>query len=163
MRSSAKIVAATAVALVAAATAARGEELAKSECQSVGRVDTFEAAGDRDGHGILAATVSCSFVSGAMDGGLATVQYLFEWDKTTGALLSEGGVIRKPGAIVVFQMTEGKIALTMAEGKVTGFTASGKGRVPFASGGAAAWAGKTFSWESKGVGFGRYEAIWTAD
>jgi hypothetical protein len=164
MRSSTKVVGvAAAIAIVTAAPAAKGEELAKFNCQAVGRVDTFEPAGDRDGHGILASAASCSAASGLLEGGLGTVQGIWEWDKTTGALLTEGGLIRKPDAIVVFQMTEGKIDLTIAEGKVTGFTATGKGRLPFASGGMAAIAGKTFTWTSKSAGFGRYEVIWTAD
>jgi len=154
---------ATAIAMVTAAPAARGEDFAKFKCQDVGAVDTIEPAGDRDGHGIMAATVSCGVTSGPLEGGLGTVQGIYEWDKTTGAMLTEGGVIRKPDALVVFKMTEGKIVLTMAEGKVTGFTATGKGRLPFASGGAAAMAGKTFNWTAKGVGFGQYEVIWTAD
>jgi hypothetical protein len=163
MRSTNLIGVAAAIGMVTAAPAAKGEELAKFNCQAAGRVDTFEPAGDRDGHGILAAAASCSAASGLLEGSLATVQGVWEWDKTTGALLTEGGVVRKSDAIVVFQMTEGKIVLTMAEGKVTGFTATGKGRLPFASGSAAATAGKTFTWTSKSSGFGRYEVIWTAD
>jgi len=49
-------------------------------------------------------------------------------------MLLESGVIRKPGAIATFELTEGKLALTMTDGKVTGFTASGKGRWPTATG-----------------------------
>jgi hypothetical protein len=109
------------------------------------------------------ATASCGVTSGLLAGGLGTVQGTYELDKATGAMLTEGGVIRKPDALVVFKMTEGKIVLTMAEGKVTGFTATGKGQLPFASGGAKAMAGKTFSWTGKSFGFGQYEVVWTAD
>ena len=45
-------------------------------------------------------------------------------------MLLESGVFRKPGAIMTDELTEGKLALTMTDGKVTGFTASGKGRFP---------------------------------
>jgi hypothetical protein len=40
------------------------------------------------------------------------------------------GVIRKPDATAVYQEKEGKIALTMADGKVTGWAASADAIVP---------------------------------
>ena len=51
----------------------------------------------------------------------------------------------------------------MTDGKVTGYTSSGKGRWAIASGSAASLAGRTFTWESKPTGVGLYETVWTAD
>ena len=72
-------------------------------------------------------------------------QEIWEWDGTNAKMLLESGVFRKPGAIVTYELTEGKIALTMTDGKVTGFTASGKGRFPTATGTAASLAGKSWT------------------
>ena len=69
---------------------------------------------------------------------------------------------RKPGAMAAVQITEGTIELTITDGKVTGATASGKGRWPIATGSAAAFSGKTFSWTSKTTGFNQYSVEVTA-
>jgi hypothetical protein len=98
-----------------------------------------------------------------LDGALATIQEIWEWDGTNGKLLLESGVIRKPGAIATYDLTEGKIALTMTDGKVTGFTASGKGRCPTATGLAASLAGKSWTWKSWPAGAGQWEGEWTAE
>ena len=63
-----------------------------------------------------------------MSGGVSTGTIIWEWDGTNAVLLSESGVIRKPGSTLAYRGTEGKLALTMADGKVTGFTASLKGQ-----------------------------------
>jgi len=46
----------------------------------------------------------------------------------------------------VYVQTEGKVAVTYANGKMTGFTASGKGRIAVATGDAALEAGKVTTW-----------------
>jgi hypothetical protein len=78
-------------------------------------------------------------------------------------MLSIGGVVRKPGATVAYEITEGSLALTMADGKVTGFTASGKGRWSMGAGGAASMAGKTFTYKARPTGAGQWETDVTAD
>ena len=86
-----------------------------------------------------------------------TAQEIWEWDGTNAKMLLESGVFRKPGAIVTYELTEGKLALTMTDGKVTGFTASGKGRFPTATGTAASLAGKSWTWKSWAAGAGQWE------
>ena len=54
----------------------------------------------------------------------------WEWDGPNAVLLSGGDVARKPGATAVSVLTEGKLALTMTDGKVTGWIATGKGHWP---------------------------------
>ena len=159
MRMSTKVLG-VAAALAVTPSAFAGE-IAKASCQVIGRMESLELIGDRDGHGIIPHTTSCRMASGLLDGGLQTLDSLWEWDQTTGALLAASGVVRKPGAIVVFTFTEGKLALTMADGKVTGFTGAGKGRLPLASGSAAALAGKSFAWTIKSTGAGQFDAVWT--
>jgi hypothetical protein len=51
----------------------------------------------------------------------------------------------------------------LADGKVTGFTATGKGRYLLATGSAASLAGKTFSFTAKPTGAGQWETEVTAD
>ena len=100
---------------------------------------------------------------GVLDGSLTTAQEIWEWDGTNAKMLLESGVIRKPGAMATFELTEGKLALTMTDGKVTGFTASGKGRWPTATGTAASLAGKSWTFKSWPTGAGQWEGEVTAD
>jgi hypothetical protein len=78
-------------------------------------------------------------------------------------MLLESGVFRKPGAIATYELTEGKLALIMTDGKVIGFTASGKGRYPTATGTAASLAGKSWTWKSWPAGPGQWEGEATLD
>ena len=125
-------------------------------CQDVG-ISPPEPLGDREGHSISVGQFSCRIDSGPMSGGVGTGTVTWEWDKTNAVLLSGSAVLRKPGATEVEVYTGGKIALTMADGKVTGFTASGRGSYPMAIGGAASLAGKSFTWTAKSTGPGQFE------
>jgi hypothetical protein len=154
---------AIAAAIAATAPNAVADEVAKYACQIVGQPGPPELVGDRDGHSISIASSACRVEGGPLDGGLLTAQSIWEWDKTTGTLVSGSGVVRKVGATAVYQYTEGKLTITVADGKVTGFTGAGKGRWPVAGGGAASLAGKSFSWASKSTGAGVFETVLTAD
>ena len=153
---------AAAVAFAASTPGAVAQEISKSICQLVGS-SQLEPLGDREGHAIEVGTETCRVEGGAMDGGLVTGQAIWEWDKTNAKMLSIAGVVRKPGATVAYEITEGKLALTTADGKVTGFTASGKGRWSMATGSAASMAGKTFTYKARPTGAGQWETEVTAD
>ncbi len=84
-----------------------------------------------------------------------TLTNIIEWDKGNGVLLTGAGVIRKPGATLAHQHSEGKVTLTMTDGKVTGFTTSGRGRQTMATGSAAELNGKTYTYTGKSVGPGQ--------
>jgi hypothetical protein len=155
-------VAAAALALAAFAPSAIAQEVMKFTCQAVGNIAP-EPLGDREGHNITVLTASCRSAGGVLDGALTTAQEIWEWDGTNAKMLLESGVIRKPGALATFELTEGKLALTMADGKVTGFTASGKGRWPTATGTAASLAGKSGTFKSWPTGAGQWEAEWTVE
>jgi hypothetical protein len=154
---------AAAAAFAAFAPGAVAQEISKSFCQAVGANGAPEPLGDREGHGISVITASCRNEGGAMDGSLTTGQEIWEWDGTNAKMLLESGIVRKPGAMATYELTEGKLALTITDGKVTGFTASGKGRWPTATGTAASLAGKSFTFKSFPTGAGTWEADVTAD
>ena len=154
---------ATAIAFAAFAPGALAQEISKSICQAVGANGAPEPLGDREGHGISVTMETCRVEGGAISGGIVTGQSIWEWDKTNANMLSVSGVVRKPGAIATYELTDGKLALTITDGKVTGFTASGKGRWPLATGSAASMAGKTFTYKAKSTGPGEWETDVTAD
>jgi hypothetical protein len=124
-------------------------------CQNVGG-GAPEPIEDREGHSILVNDYSCRADSGPLSGGVWTGRAIWEWDKTNAVLVSGNGVVRKPGATVVYQEARGKLALTMTDGKVTGFAASGQGSFRTATGSAAALAGKSYTFASKPTGQGQF-------
>ena len=124
-------------------------------CQNVG-TDPPEALGDREGHSISINVASCHSESEAMSGAVLTGTVIWEWNGPNAVLLSSNGVIRKPGATMVYQNTGGSLALTMTDGKVTGFTASGKGDEKLATGSLAALAGTSYTWTAKSAGPGQF-------
>jgi hypothetical protein len=142
------------IALSATAPSAVAQENTDTlTCQAIGWGNgPSEPLGDREGHGISVGEYSCRVDSGPMSGGVSTGTSIWEWDGTNAVLLSDSGVIRKPGSTLVYRSTEGKLALTMADGKVTGFTASLKGQQQLATGSAASLAGKPFTLTSKSTG-----------
>ena len=142
----------TAIAFMAAAPSAVAQEVTiKSNCSIVGDAAP-EPLGDRDGHAFSVQVDDCLDQSGPFVGGVYTDTAIWEWNGPNAVLVSGGGVMRKPGATALVQYTEGKVDLTRTDGKVTGATASGKGRWPIATGSAASLAGKTFTWTSKSTG-----------
>ncbi len=81
---------------------------------------------------------------------------IWERDGPNATMLSNTGVLRMPGGTMAYSDSGGKIALTMADGKVTGFTASGVGNATLATGAAASLAGKTTNWTAKSIGPGQF-------
>jgi hypothetical protein len=145
-----------AIAFAAFAPSAVAQENAFTlTCQNVGG-GAPEPLEDREGHSILVNDYSCRADSGPLSGGVWTGRAIWEWDKTNAVLVSGNGVVRKPGAAVVYQETRGKLALTMTDGKVTGFIATGGGTWPMAIGSAASLAGKSYTWTSKPTGPGQF-------
>ena len=122
-----------------------------STCQEFGGGGP-EQLGDREGHAISVGNYSCRIDSGPLSGGVLTGTGIWEWNKGNANLISDGGVIRKPGATAAYRITEGKITLTVTDGKVTGATGAGEGIYSVAVGGAAALSGKSFSWTTKSTG-----------
>jgi hypothetical protein len=144
------------IALSATAPNAVAQEItATFTCQGLGS-GAPEPLGDREGHTIVVGEYSCRADSGPMSGAVGTGTNIWEWDGPNAVERSDSGVLRKPGATVVWQGTEGKLALTMTDGKVTGWTGSGKGVNVIATGSAASSAGKPYAWTAKSTGPGTF-------
>jgi len=139
-----------------APSAVAQDKVARFVCQNVGSFAP-EPLGDREGHSISIAQFSCRVVAGPMSGGVMSGMILWEWDKGSAVLVSGDGVVRKPGSTVVYQDVDGKLALTMTEGKVTGFTASGHVKFPIATGDGASLAGKSWAWTTTSTGPDQFE------
>jgi hypothetical protein len=153
----------TAIAFAAFAPSVSAEELSfKLICQDVG-AGAPEPAGDREGHMISVDHYSCRMEGGPMDGALVTGGDVIDWDKTNGVEVLGDAAVRKPGGFAVDQDTEGKFGVTVADGKVTGFTGAGKVHWVIATGSAAPLAGKTFDYTLKSTGAGQWEADATSE
>jgi hypothetical protein len=142
------VIAVAALALGSAGAFAQSGSTARLYCHAVG-ASPPEALGDREGHAFSVGQITCRVEGGATDGGVLTGITIYEWDKGSATLLSGSGVTRKPGATTAYQHTEGKQALVMTDGKVTGAEGSGRGRYTMATGAAAVNNGKTYSFTFK--------------
>ena len=120
-------------------------------CQFIGGGPP-EALGDREGHSISVGQYSCRAEMGPWAGSVGTGTNIYEWDGPKAVELADSGVARKPGATLAWKGTEGKVTLTMTDGKVTGWTGSGRGANLLATGGWASKAGASFTWTAKSVG-----------
>jgi hypothetical protein len=98
-----------------------------------------------------------------MDGALVTGGDVIDWDKTNGFEVLGDAAVLKPGGFAVDQDTDGKFEVTVADGKVTGFTGSGKVHWVVATGSAAPLFGKTFSYTLKSTGAAQWEADATSE
>ena len=124
-------------------------------CQDIG-TSPREPLGDREGHAVSVTSYTCRVEGGPLDGGVLTGTTIYEWDKTNAIGLSANGVGRKAGATLVYQLSEFKNALTLVDGRVTGFLGSGQGTYKMATGSAASLAGKTFSYVVRPTGSSQF-------
>ena len=149
------------VAFAAVAPGAVAQESATWEytCQDAGAPGQPEPLGDKEGHSILVSQYSCRAGPGPQAGGVMTGTNIWEWNGPNAVLLSDEGVVRKAGATIVYKTTEGKSSLTMTDGKVTGWTASGSGVDILGTGDWASMNGKRFHWTAKSVGPGSQSVV----
>jgi hypothetical protein len=156
-------IATAAIALTAFVPSARAQEnIAVFACQLVGRGQS-EPLGDRDGHMLSITQISCLANAGVLSGGVLTGSSIYELNKGAGVLITASGVITKPGQTAVYVATEGKLALVMTDGKVTGTTTSGRGSYPIATGGWSTLAGKSFIYSTHPTGPGLFEIDVTSE
>lgn len=134
----------------------------KATCQNVG-VGAQEPLGDREGHTLSVASYSCTSVGGALDGTVSAGTNIWEVDKGAGVAVTGNGVIRKPGMVVVYVVTEGSYALTMADGKVTGFSGTAKGVYKLATGSASSLSGKAYTAKFRSIERGQFVIETTLD
>jgi hypothetical protein len=128
--------------------------------QSKSVCNTFQsnsdAFGDRDGHSVSVSEYACTVTGGLLDGGVT--KGIGYWDVSGGtfAMLSGNGVVRKPGALAVFQQLEGKLNLVMKDGKPVGWNGAGRARYVAASGSMSPLHGKAFRWQAASTGFNTF-------
>jgi hypothetical protein len=145
----------SAIALVLGAPNAVAQEASSWDCQNVGNPQP-EPIGDREGHSIYVGSFSCRISGGDLDGGVATGSDVWEADGPKATRLSTQGVIRKPGAMVVWSGGTGTNTFTITDGKITGWAASGTGKAILATGAWAPLSGKTDKWTSKPTGAAQF-------
>ena len=124
---------------------------AKHTCMNVGP-NLPEPLGDREGHAVLVADGSCTLEGGLLDGTVQTQRTIWELDKGAMTILSADGVNRKPGTTAAYRVTAGSMTYVMKDGKPVAWKASGTGVFTLATGAAAAWAGKPFTWTALATG-----------
>lgn len=134
--------------LAGSAAMAQSGTSSKSLCISTGAA-AMEPVGDREGHTLQNSLGTCRVEGAAFDGAVVTVYATWEQDKMTGTLLSGDGILRKPGALAAYRQLTGQRSLVVQDGKVVGWTATGKSVFTLAAGTFSAYAGKTFSWTAK--------------
>ncbi|MGO4391284.1 hypothetical protein AB4Z46_08015 [Variovorax sp. M-6] len=125
----------------------------RSNCQGVGAAPQ-EPAGE--GRTVSVSQYSCLNEGGPLEGSVMTGTTIWDSNKGASVSLSGSGVIRKPGSLVVYVVTESTNSTTMVDGKVTGFSGTGKGVYQLATGGASSLAGKSFTFKFHSTGFGRF-------
>lgn len=134
----------------------------RSTCQPIG-VAAQEPLGDREGHTLTVAPFSCVSQGGVLDGAVTSGSNIWELDKGAGVAVTGNGVIRKPGMLVLYVVTEGNYALTMAEGKVTGFNGTAKGFYKLATGSASSLSGKAYTAKFRNIERGQFVIETTVD
>jgi len=117
-------------------------------CQYI-EAPTAEPFGAEEGRGISVRDYSCQVMQGPLSGAVLTARAVWEMNKSGGRLLLGGGVIRKPGAVAVLQLSDGKLEYVTTNGEVTEVRTSGRGAYLLASGAAASLSGKTFVYDTK--------------
>jgi len=140
----------------AATSVAQTSSSYKCFCQTAG-TDLPEPLGDHEGHAVTVTSYTCRVEGGALDGGVLTGTSMYEWDRTNARGLSGNGVGRKAGAMLVYQLGDFKNELILADGKVSGFLASGQGTYKLATGSAASLAGKTFTYTARRTGSNQFD------
>ena len=126
-----------------------------AHCHTIG-INPQEPLGDRPGHALSLSTYTCVVEGGPFDGAVFTGESIYEWDNGKAVGISGDGVLRKPGAMGAYRLTDFKNELTMADGKVTGFAASGHGVYAVATGSAASAKGRSFSYTAHPTGPGQF-------
>lgn len=129
--------------------------IGKLICFGIGAGASEWIAG-QEGHALQIVSATCRGEGGLTDGGVMTQSTIWEMNKGSATALSGDGVLRKPAGILVYRLTAGSRSLIMTDGKVSGWTASGKGVYTMATGSMAPLANKNFSWTARPTGFNQY-------
>ena len=141
-----------AIALALGAGSAAGQELHNHDiCHRVAFLPP-DPLGDREGHALGITQDNCETVEGVGKGAVWNNYSMWEWDGTKAKELAGYGVARKAGATTTFRDVDGTLELTLTDGKVTGWTASGNSVVTMGTGDWASFNGKKWHWVAKSTG-----------
>ena len=144
---------AAAVLAVLASTAVAQEATSVWTCLPVGASEQAPV-GDREGHLLTVSVGTCQITGGLLAGGVSTTTNIWQWDGPKATLVATTGVIRKPGATVVYSNVTGNLANTMDGDKVTGLTGSGTHKFLLGTGSWAPLTGKSDTWTVKSAKVG---------
>lgn len=127
-------------------------------------VSARELVGDREEHAVASSSYSCRLSGGLLDGGVTTATQNWEWQGPSGTSLGGMGIVRhSKGMLVYVLIPNAKNNLRMENGKMVGFGGNGSGRFTLATGTAAGWANKTFSYTFRSTGFNQFAVDLTVD
>jgi hypothetical protein len=141
---------------------AQGQPTYRNFCQTAGTAPQ-EPIGDRAGHAISASTMTCRVEGGPMDGAVMTGSLFWEWDGPNASGRGAIGIYRKAGASLIWSNSEAKNSQIMVDGKVTGFSSTGRGTYTLGTGSAAALTGKGYTFVTKSTGFNQFVIETTND
>ncbi len=135
------VVAIASLSLSADVMAEAQENVATYTCQEVGSNLAEPLVGDENDR-LKVVDYSCLVTAGPMSGGLGTGRDVYEILPTGDRYLMGGGIIRKPGATAVYEMT-----------------GAGSGHYVLAVGGAASLSDKSFTLTEKETGIGQFSIV----
>lgn len=142
---------ACAMAVTAFSTTAAAQDKGnyRNVCQ---RTDAIAPMAFENGRAVAVNHFTCQIEGGFMDGGTLIGMQVYELKGPEGRLVPGGGHSQKPGSMVVYDTTEGTLALNIVDGKVTGSSSAGKGRYRSTYGAASAYDGKSFVYSTRSTG-----------
>ena len=147
-----------AIALELGVASAVAQELSNHDiCHRVAFLPP-DPLGDHDGHSLGMTQDNCETVEGVAKGAVWNNYSMWEWNGTKAKELAGYGVARKAGATTTFRDIDGTLELTLTDGKITGWTASGVSVVTMGTGDWASFTGKKWHWATKSTGLMTSEA-----
>lgn len=139
-----------------ASAAGEATAIGKFICMGTGANDPEPIAGQEE-RALQVWAATCRAEGGPTDGGVLTEHSIWDMSKGGAATMVSGdGVLRKRGGMAVYRLTAGTRTINMTDGKVSGWTVSGKGVWSMATGAAAPLANKSFSLTARPTGHRQY-------
>jgi hypothetical protein len=145
------------VLLFALSAGVSGQQIVfKGNCMTIG-VSPPEQLTGAQGQSVSVGNYTCQMVGGPLDGGIVTGTSIWHYEKGVGKGMSGAGVTRRPDAQAVWDQSEATMNLHVAEGRVTGYSGTGKGQFKLATGAASALNGRLYKFNFRSTGPGSFE------
>ncbi len=123
-----------------------------AECRNIGPT-VMEPIADRPGHAIHRSEFVCVNRGGPMDGGEGLGSNTWVWEPGKAAAVSGDAIYRRPGAIAVLRTVESQLATQMQDGRLVGWTSTGRLAVASAHGAWSGESGKGYRYTARSTGF----------